>query len=216
MPCPLIGPFIFRDLVCHNQVVDPGLVLCVVLILPCRSFRPSPWCWIEWPFTYLVRWLPCISITALQNFICVITVVQCLLSFQSGLPDIESNQQAQYYSYSSIHSYTSQCGGQLSIPGSVASGVALLPQMTQAAFQLWDLPEVDLLASSCTTQYQHYYTFETPLPLGALGLNAFNHPWKFQVSYVFPPLALVSLVLSKFLVEHVKGQLRLLILVAPC
>ena len=24
------------------QLVDPGLVLCVGLILPCRSFRPSP------------------------------------------------------------------------------------------------------------------------------------------------------------------------------
>ena len=38
----------------------------------------------------------------------------------------------------------------------------------------------------------------------------------FQVSFVFPPPTLVHLVLSKFLEEHVKGQLRLLILVAPC
>ena len=38
----------------------------------------------------------------------------------------------------------------------------------------------------------------------------------FQVSYVFPPPAVVPLVLSKFLAEHVKGQLRHLILVAPC
>ena len=51
---------------------------------------------------------------------------------------------------------------------------------------------------------------------GALGLNAFNHPWTFQVGYMFPPSALVPLVLSKFLAEHVKGQLRQLILVAPC
>ena len=92
----------------------------------------------------------------------------------------------------------------------------LLPQMAQAAFCLWGLPEVDLLASSHTTQCQHYHILETPLPLGALGLNAFNHPWIFQVSYVFPPPAFVPLVLSKFLAEHVKGQLRLLILVAPC
>ena len=41
-------------------------------------------------------------------------------------------------------------------------------------------------------------------------------PWKFQVSYVFPPPALVPLVLSKFLAEHVNGQLRHLLLVAPC
>ena len=92
----------------------------------------------------------------------------------------------------------------------------LPPQVAQAAFHLWGLPEVDLLASSCSTQCQHYFTLETPLPLRALGLNAFSHPWKFQVSYVFPPLALVPLVLSKFLAEHVNGQLRHLLLVAPC
>ena len=55
----------------------------------------------------------------------------------------------------------------------------LLPQVAQAAFHLWGLPEVDLLASSHSTQCQHYFTLETPLPLGALGLNAFSHPWKF-------------------------------------
>ena len=73
----------------------------------------------------------------------------------------------------------------------------LLPQVAQAAFHLLGLPEVDLLASSHSTQCQHYFTLETLLPLGALGLNAFSHPWKFQVSYVFPPLALVPLVLSQ-------------------
>ena len=73
-----------------------------------------------------------------------------------------------------------------------------------------------LLASSCSTQCKYYYTLESPLPLEALGLNAFNHSWMFQVSYVFPPPALVPLVLSKFLAEHVKGQLRWLIVVALC
>ena len=81
----------------------------------------------------------------------------------------------------------------------------LLPHVAQAAFRLWGLSEVDLLASSHSTQCQHYFTLKTPLPLGALGLNAFSHPWKFQVSYVFPPLALVPLVLSNFLAEHVSG-----------
>ena len=56
----------------------------------------------------------------------------------------------------------------------------LLPQVAQAAFHLWDLPEVDLLASSHSTQCQHYFTLETPLLLGALGLNAFSHPWTFR------------------------------------
>ena len=52
----------------------------------------------------------------------------------------------------------------------------LLPQVAQATFCLWGLPEVDLLASSHSTQCQHYFTLETPLPQGALGLNAFSHP----------------------------------------
>ena len=67
----------------------------------------------------------------------------------------------------------------------------LLPQVVQAAFHLWGLPEVDLLASSCSTQCQHYYTLESPPPLGALWLNAFNHFLMFQVIYMFPPPALV-------------------------
>ena len=40
----------------------------------------------------------------------------------------------------------------------------LLPQVAQAAFHLWGLPEVDLLASSHSTQCQQYFTLETPLP----------------------------------------------------
>ena len=61
----------------------------------------------------------------------------------------------------------------------------LLPQVGQAAFHLWGLPEVDLLASFHSTQCQHYYTLESPLPLGALGLNAFSHLWTFLVSYMY-------------------------------
>ena len=92
----------------------------------------------------------------------------------------------------------------------------LLSQVAQTAFHLWGIPDMDLLASSHSTQCQHYYTFESPLPLGALGLNAFNHPWTFEISYVFPPPSLLPLVLFKFLAEHVSGQLRCFILVAPC
>ena len=61
----------------------------------------------------------------------------------------------------------------------------LLPQVAHAAFCLWSLLKVDLLASSHSTRCQHYYTLETPLPPVALGLNAFSPPWTFQVSYVF-------------------------------
>ena len=51
--CPLIAPFIFRDIIYLYQLVDPGLVLCVWHILPCRSFRLLPWCCVEW---FLLIW----------------------------------------------------------------------------------------------------------------------------------------------------------------
>ena len=48
---------------------------------------------------------------------------------------------------------------------------------------------MDMLASSCSNQFQCDYSLESPLHLGALGLNAFNHLWAYQVSYVFHSLA---------------------------
>ena len=81
MSWPLIGPFIFRVLVCCYQLLDPCQVLCVGLILPCRDFRQVPWSWIKWLIACLVRWLLCIWITALQKVTCVIKVVQYLLFF---------------------------------------------------------------------------------------------------------------------------------------
>ena len=138
-------------------------------------------------------------------------------SFQAGLPDTESDQQAWYYSYSSIHSYPPQCGGGLSVPGPDASRVASSSSGGSGSFSpLGPSRGGPADASSHSTQCQHYYTLESPLPLGTLGLNAFNHLWQFQVGYMFPPPALVPLILSKFLTEHVKGQLRQLIVVAPC
>ena len=98
----------------------------------------------------------------------------------------------------------------------VASSMVSSSSYGPSSFHLWGLPEVDLLISSHTTQYQHYYTLEMLLPLGAFGLNAISQPWKFWVCYEFPFPALVPLVLSRFLPELVKGQLRLLILVALC
>ena len=81
MPHPLIGPFIFRVLVNLYQSVDSGQVLCAGLILPCRSLRLLPSCCIGWPSAYLVRWLPCLWITAWLRLVCVIKGVQCLLFF---------------------------------------------------------------------------------------------------------------------------------------
>ena len=90
--------------------------------------------------------------------------------------------------------------------GSFPSGLASSSDGS-SCFLSWGLPEVDLHASSHTTQCQHYNTLETLLPLEALGLNAFSRPSTFQVNYVFPLVALVPLVLFKFLAGHVKGQL---------
>ena len=127
MSHPLIGPFIFRDLGYLYQLVVPGQVPCVELTLPCRNFMLLPSCYIEWPSVSLVRWLPCIWITVMLRRIYVIKVVHCLLFFQGCLLYTESDQQAWYYSSFSIHSYPPQCGGKLSVPGSVASGVVPSP-----------------------------------------------------------------------------------------
>ena len=88
-----------------------------------------------------------------------------------------------------------------------------LTHIVQVVFQLWGQQEVDILASSHTIQCQDYYTLENLVPLGTLGLNAFNHPLMYEVRYIFPPLALL---LSKLLAEHIIDQFRLLILVGPC
>ena len=104
MQCPVIGPFIFSFWFNHDQLVDPGQVLHVRLKLPCKTFRQlSPYC-VKWLFSCLVRWFPCIWITTLQTFMYIIMTVDSF-SFQTGLSDIESDQQVQYYSYSSIHSF---------------------------------------------------------------------------------------------------------------
>ena len=61
-------------------------------------------------------------------------------------------------------------------------GWHLLSQMAPVTFCLWGLSKVDLLVSSNTTWCQYHYILEAPQPLGSLRLNAFNHPWSFQVS----------------------------------
>ena len=44
---------------------------------------------------------------------------------------------------------------------------------------------------------------------GALGLNSFNHPWMFQVSYVFTPPALVPMVLSQVFSGTCQGSTQI-------
>ena len=105
--------------------------MCVGLILACRSFRQLAWCCIEWLLSYLVRWLPCIWITAVNKLICVIKVVQY---FQTGMLGIESDWKVHYYSYSSILSYPSQSGGWLSVMRLVASGLASFSSHCPSSF----------------------------------------------------------------------------------
>ena len=90
----------------------------------------------------------------------------------------------------------------------------LLSSIAQAVFQLRGQPEVDLLASSHHNQCQYYYTLENPLPLGALGLNVFNHPWTYQVRFMFPP-ALVPSDSVQVSGRTCQGQFSIVILVAP-
>ena len=85
-----------------------------------------------------------------------------------------------------------------------------LPCIDQVAFHLWGQVEMDLLASSYTNHCQHYYTLEKPFPPSVLGMNAFNHPWTYQVICIFPPAVLVPLVMSSFLECQVAGPARLL------
>ena len=78
---PTHWAFYFQGLGYLYQLVVPGQVPCLGLVLPCRNFRLLPSCSIGWPSASLVRWLPCIWITVLLRHTSVIQVVQCLLFF---------------------------------------------------------------------------------------------------------------------------------------
>ena len=128
MPCPLIGSFIFRDLDYLYWLVVLGRVLCVGLILPSRSSRPLPWCYIGWPSVYLVRWL---------HYILDHSTAKAYLHNQGGtVSPFLSRLACWILSLTnrhgitltpSIHSYPPQCGGRLSVLGLVASRVASSP-----------------------------------------------------------------------------------------
>ena len=75
---------------------------------------------------------------------------------------------------------------QIFCPGSDASGVAPSPLGGSGSFSPLGPSRGRAAGIFSSTQCQHYFILETPLPLGVLGLNAFSHPWTFQVSYVFP------------------------------
>ena len=137
------------------------------------------------------------------------------LSFQTSLPHIESGWQygitlISVYMFTHHKVETSTYHGE----GWLQGDIFLMCQ--KQYFNFGVNKRCFFLASSCTNQCQHYYTLENALHLEGMGLNTFNHPQICQVSCIFHPPALVPLILSRFLVEHVPGWFRLLILVAPC
>ena len=100
MLCPIIEPFIFRVLGFPSLVVAPDLVLCKRCLLPCKDSRLLHSCCIQWPFGYLVKWLPYSWTIVLLKLICVINI---FFSFQTSLLHFQSSQQAWYYSFQ--HTY---------------------------------------------------------------------------------------------------------------
>ena len=71
-----------------------------------------------------------------------------------------------------------------------------------------------MLPSSHSNQWHHDYIF-TSATSGSHGVECFQWTWAHHLNYVFSTSLLVSLVLTKFLVKHATGQMRVLILVVP-
>ena len=116
-----------------------------------------------------------------------------------------------------IHTYPSQCESQLSSMEKVNSRVA--PSSSHTSGSISPLGSTRGGGSLSIPMYQsvsallHFGKYTT---FGSLGLNNFNHPRNFKVSYVFPSHAFTPLVLSKFLAEHVIDRFRPFILLALC
>ena len=73
--------------------------------------------------------------------------------------------------------------------GKVGLGTASSSLYSSDSILIFGQLKLDVLASSFVNQCHHYYTLENLLPLEAMRVTAFNHSWKYQVSYVFTPPA---------------------------
>ena len=80
----------------------------------------------------------------------------------------------------------------------------------------WERPPSVAVDMHNLTSYSMPFRMTYWIFWGIKGWNAFNYPWAYWLSYMFPPPALVPLVMSMFLMENVTGLFRLLILVMPC
>ena len=135
-------------------------------ILPCKNAMLFNRCCVEWPFGYLVRWLPYILIIGTATESTFLSRLACHILNLANMHGIHLLPV-----YLPTHSKVE--AGYLS-QGRLVPEWHLLPHLTEKAFHLWSQLKVDLLATSHTNQCQHYYTLENPIPLGALGLNAWT------------------------------------------
>ena len=130
MPCPVIGILILRVLNCHYQLFGSwsGAMYWAYNAL--------------WELQLVAMMLHKISFQ-LSGKVVPLNLDNCTgkaylcnqggtvfnFSFQNSLPDIESDEQTQYYSYFSKHSYHSQCESQLSVMGWLLLELHLLPHI---------------------------------------------------------------------------------------
>ena len=212
MICPMTGSFKFRTLRFLSPVVAHGLILCARCTLLCKNSRLLHSCCIKLPLGYPVR---CLA------YLWTIVPAKVSLCNQGGTASIFLSRLACHiFNLANKHDIIfipAYVSTHLNVKLTISLGVGTCFQtLLRLHFISLGQLEVNLLASTHNNQYQCYYTFECPLPLGTFGLNAFNHPWTCQVSYVLPSQSLAHMVLFMFLAENVTGQFRLPILVTPC
>ena len=184
-----------------SKVLKPDVVLRLVLcrrcILPCRNSRLLHLCCIKWSFlcgkvvalhldsTSDIAYLcnqDCRASVFLSRLVCLIlnladkndiTLIPANIPIHLNVEAISHGRVGSWVTPASSHSL-----GWVSSFGSTRgrSGGILMYQSMLASLHLG-----------------------TALPLGDFGLNTFNHPWTYQVSYVFhsSPSALVPLILSQ-------------------
>ena len=87
----------------------------------------------------------------------------------------------------------------------------LLPDIAWETFLLRDQLEMDMLAPSCTNEFQHLLYFWESVTSHNLGVEHFEPFLAVQISCTFTATTLVPIVLSKFLTQHVTGKFWLLL-----
>jgi hypothetical protein len=73
----------------------------------------------------------------------------------------------------------------------------LNPNVAKKIFSILGSPQVDLFASRLTNQVEKYFTLDKE-DRSSQGVDAFAHPWQFQVMYAFPPPPLILQMIQKF------------------